>query len=389
MHCERTVRRRRQVDFLKGMDISSLPEVERFGGKFYDNGKEEDLLRILKAHGVNSIRVRVWNDPFSEKGEPYGGGGNTLPVSLALAERASLNGMSVLLDLHYSDAWTDPGKQVKPKAWEGLSFEEMLEKVGEFTEKCVSEFLRAGIDLTMVQVGNEITNGLLWPDGKTPNFKNIVRILRAGILGVKRAEQNAKDSGIIPRDRDAIRIMLHLDNGGRNDIYRNWFDSYFSEGGEDFDVIGLSFYPFWHGTLEDLRENLSDIAVRYGKDLIIAETSMGFTLEDYSSREGLDPKDRKGMAATKELADRVKFPMTPEGQKAYMEELVRIIRSVPGGRGKGYYYWEPAWLPVPGSEWATEAGIAYMKEKGPGGNEWANLALFDYEGNALPALDVI
>ena len=377
------------MDFLKGMDISSLPEVERLGGKFYDCGREDDLLHILKAHGVNSIRVRIWNDPFSETGESYGGGGNTLPVSLALAKRATDNGMSVLLDLHYSDAWTDPGKQVKPKAWESLSFEEMLPEVGKFTEKCVSEFLLAGIDLTMVQVGNEITNGLLWPDGKTPNVKNIVRILRAGIGGVKKAERNAKDSGIIQKDRAAIRIMLHLDNGGRNDLYRNSFDSYFAEGGEDFDVIGLSFYPFWHGTLTDLRENLNDIAVRYGKDLIVVETSMGFTLEDYSGREGLEPKDRKGMAATQELAARVGFPMTPEGQKEYMEELVRIIRDVPDGHGKGYYYWEPAWLPVPGSGWATEAGIAYMKEKGPGGNEWANLALFDYEGNALPALDVM
>ena len=370
------------------MDISSLPEVERLGGKFYDGGNEKDLLLILKAHGVNSIRVRVWNDPFSETGEPYGGGGNTLPVSLALAKRASDIGMSVLLDLHYSDAWTDPGKQVKPKAWEGLSFEGLLSAVGDFTERCVSEFFRAGIKLTIVQVGNEITNGLLWPDGQVPNFKNIVKILRAGSDGVKKAERDAKNSGILKKDRDAVRIMLHLDNGGNNELYRGWFDRYFAEGGEDFDVIGLSFYPFWHGTLADLRDNLYDLAARYGKDLIVAETSMGFTLEDYSSRERLAPQDRKGMAATKELASGVAFPMTPEGQKEYMEGLVRIIRSVPDGRGVGYYYWEPAWLPVPGSGWATDAGIAYMKEKGPGGNEWANLALFDYGGNALPALDV-
>ena len=184
--------------------------------------------------------------------------------------------------------------------------------------------------------------------------------------------------------------MIHLDNGGNNALYREWFDQYINVNkGADFDIIGLSYYPFWHGTLDDLANNMNDIAVRFGKELVIAEVSMGHTTEDYASYEKLAPEDRKGMATKPALCEKVPFAMTKEGQSDFMAALLETIEKVPEKKGRGFFYWEPAWIPLPGSGWATDEALAYIKEKGPCGNEWANQALFDYDGNALPALQII
>lgn len=182
--------------------------------------------------------------------------------------------------------------------------------------------------------------------------------------------------------------MIHLDNGGNNELYRRWFDNYIKRG-EDFDIIGLSYYPFWHGTLDDLSANMADIAKRYGKELIVAEVSMGFTMEDYKDYEKLDDKERKGMATRQELVDKIEYPMTKEGQAGFMKDLLDRICKVPGGLGAGFFYWEPGWIPVQGSGWATKESLEYIKDPGPCGNEWANQALFDYNGNVLPALKLI
>ena len=183
-----------------------------------------------------------------------------------------------------------------------------------------------------------------------------------------------------------IPIMIHLDNGGFNEMYVEWFDE-FTKRAEPFDIIGLSYYPFWHGTMEQLEFNMRDMARRYGKKLVVAETSMGFTMEDYRDREGKPLDQLKGMATKPELVEKLNYPMTKEGQASFMKDLMKLIADIPGG--EGFYYWEPSWIPVPGCGWATEAALAYTGEKGPGGNEWANQALFDYGGNALPALAVI
>lgn len=183
-----------------------------------------------------------------------------------------------------------------------------------------------------------------------------------------------------------IPIMIHLDNGGFNEMYVEWFDE-FTKRAEPFDIIGLSYYPFWHGTMEQLEFNMRDMARRYGKKLVVAETSMGFTMEDYRDREGKPLDQLKGMATKPELVEKLNYPMTKEGQASFMKDLMELIADIPGG--EGFYYWEPSWIPVPGCGWTTEAALAYTGEKGPGGNEWANQALFDYDGNALPALAVI
>lgn len=363
-------------EFIKGMDLSTLMEVEQCGGKFYDRGKPGDAIAILKGYGMNLVRLRLWNDPYGEDGTPYGAGTNDLPKTIAMAERLRTAGVDWMLDFHYSDFWADPGKQTIPKAWQGMGPQALEQAVYEYTLSVLGTLRARDCLPRMVAVGNELSNGLLWPYGKTPDFEKIARFLNAGIRAVREGAPGAE-------------IMLHLDNGGSNRLYRTWFDSYFAQGGLDFDCIGLSYYPFWHGTLEDLRQNMNDLALRYHKDMIVAEVSMGFTMEDYAEYEQLEPERRKGMATKPSLAEKVPYPMTPEGQSRFLLDLMNLIRAVPENRGKGFVYWEPAWIPVPGCGWANEAALAYTGEQGPGGNEWANQALFDYQGNALPGLNVI
>ncbi len=363
-------------NWYKGMDLSTLEEVEACGGVFYDNGVPGDPVEILKSYGMNLVRLRLWMDPYSPEGEPYGAGTNDLAATIRLARRMQKAGLPWLLDIHYSDFWADPGKQILPKAWRGFDAVQLTQAVYDYTTQVLRTLRRENLTPAIVAVGNEITNGILWPLGRTPKFINLVKFLNSGIRAVRETCPEA-------------RVMLHLDNGGNNPLYRMWFDTYFALGGSDFDLMGLSYYPFWHGSLEQLRENMNDMAVRYGKELVVAEVSMGFTLEDYAAYEKLRPEERKGMATKPELAAKVPYPMTPAGQSSFMQAVMDAIRDVPEGKGRGFIYWEPAWIPVPGSGWANEAALAYTGETGPGGNEWANQALFDYDGNTLPALKTI
>lgn len=374
---------------IKGMDVSTLLQQERCNAKYFDGNGPEDVFDIFKRHGVNSIRLRLWNNPYDENGNPYGAGTNDFDTTAILAKRAKEHGMTWLLDFHYSDFWADPGKQNVPKAWKDKPSETLPVLVCEYTKDVLHRLKEMGIAPDMVQVGNEITNGCLWPYGNRhegrpedlregENYFNpdLTKILNAGIRAVREILPDAE-------------VMLHLDNGGNNTLYKEWFEGYFKTGGEDFDIIGLSYYPFWHGNFAALEKNMNDIAVRFKKDLIVAEVSTGFTMEDYAEYEKLGPDERKGYATKPELTANLDYPMTKDGQKEFMKKLVNIIEKTPNGRGKGYYYWEPAWIPVHGCGWATEAALLYTKEKGPCGNEWANQALFDYDGNTLPALKAL
>ena len=361
--------------FVKGMDLSTLLEMERCGAKYFDQGKEMDILDIMKSYDVDTIRLRLWNDPKSETGEPYGAGNNDLAETLAIGKRVSDAGFGVLLNFHYSDFWADPGKQFKPKAWSSYGVEELEKAVYDFTKESLTAVLDAGVNVTMIQVGNELSNGLLWPEGKMPNYDNIAKFVSAGIRACREIKAD-------------IPLMIHLDNGGKNELYRDWFDHYV-ERGEDFDYIGLSYYPFWHGSLQSLEDNMNDIAVRYGKELIVAEVSMGYTMEDYKSYEKLEDSERKGYATRQKLVDKIEYPMTVQGQVDFTKDFLNRVAHVADDKGCGFFWWEPAWIPVPGSGWATPASLKYMNDPGPCGNEWANQALFDYKGNALPTLEVI
>lgn len=355
--------------FIKGADLSTLLEMERCGAKYYDNGQEMDVLDIIKNYGIDTIRIRVWNDPKSESGEPYGAGNNDLDESIAIGKKVTEAGFGVLWNFHYSDFWADPGKQIKPKAWKDYSVEELEKAVYEYTFESLTKALDAGVNITMIQVGNELSNGLLWPEGKVPNYDNIAKFVSAGIRACRKVNP-------------CIPLIIHLDNGGNNELYRRWFDNYIDRG-EDFDYIGLSYYPFWHGSLKQLENNMNDIALRYGKDLIVTEVSMGFTMEDYKDYEKLEDSERKGYATRKELVEKIEYPMTKQGQRDFLADFLNRVGHVAGNHGIGFFWWEPAWIPVPGSAWATPASLAYMNDPGPCGNEWANQALFDYDGNAL------
>ena len=385
------------MKFVKGMDLSTLLELEKCGAKYYDGGQEMDILDIMKKYDVDTIRIRLWNDPWSESGESYGAGENDLKTSLEIAKRVTAAGFGVLLNFHYSDFWADPGKQFKPKAWASYGVEELEQAVYDFTLETMETFLGQGVNITMVQVGNELSNGLLWPEGKVPNYDNIARFVNAGIRAVRKAdadyqkrvqEKEAKALGVRGQKLDKIPVMIHLDNGGKNELYREWFDN-FTRRGEDFEIIGLSYYPFWHGTLQMLEDNMNDIAERYGKDLIVAEVSMGYTMEDYKDYEKLSDEERKGYATRPALVEKIEYPMTVQGQYDFMEDFLQRISHIYGNQGRGYFYWEPAWIPVPGSGWATPASLKYIEDPGPCGNEWANQALFDYKGNALPTWKLI
>lgn len=372
---------------IKGMDISTLIEEEQCGAKFYDGGDAEDLFVILKRHGVNSVRLRLWNDPYSEDGKPYGAGTCDLAKTVLLAKRAKEHGMSWLLDFHYSDFWADPGKQIVPKAWKNLDADGLVNAVYEYTREVLKTCKKEGVAPEYVQVGNELTAGCLWPLGNRfygkpsecgdENYFNpiLTKILNAGIKAVREECPEAK-------------VMLHLDNGGNHQLYLDWFEGFMETGGADFDIIGLSYYPFWHGTFKMLSDNMNDIAVRYQKDLVIDEVSSAFTMEDYAEYEGLAPSERMGYATKPSLVEKVEYPPTIDGQLEFMRRVVETLKDVPDNRGMGYYYWEPAWIPVPGCGWATPEALAFTGEKGVGGNEWANQALFTYDGHALPALDV-
>jgi len=368
------------MEWIKGADVSSLLEVERCGGVFQDGGQPLDALEILKRYGINWVRLRLWNDPCDEAGNHYGGGDCDLSAVLALAARAKRAGMKWLLDVQYSDFWTDPGCQPLPKSWKGLDEQGLESAVYRYTRDVMCACRAAGVAPDMVQVGNELTSGLLWPTGKLwlegqPQWGNAVRYLSAGVRAVREEAPGAM-------------VMIHLDNGGKNLMYREWFDHYFGLGG-DCDVIGLSFYPCWHGRMSDLAANMNDLSLRYHKDMVVVEAGTAFTSASYAAYEGLDESCRRGPTAGESMADQLEYPMTVEGQIAYIRDLADVIRKVPEHRGKGFFWWEPAWIPVPGSGWAKEPGWSYAGKPGPEGNEWANQTLFDFEGNALPTLAAI
>ena len=363
-----------EYSFLYGMDVSSLLSLEHQGAHFYDqSGSEKELLVILKEAGVESIRLRLWVDPKTIDGKPYAGGDNDLDSTLTLAKRAYSLGFSIVLDLHYSDFWADPGKQTMPKAWANLSFSELVRIVYLYTNAVLLRFDEAKIPLAYIQVGNEITNGMLWPQGMLydtegklipGSHERLSALLNAGIKAV--------------RERSPLsRVIIHLDRGGDAKLYKEFFAAMYPLL-SPFDVIGLSYYPYWHGTLSDLSANVNFLKAHYAEDIMIMETSYAF---DGEASHG-------PFVVTKDKTPCVNGfpPYTKEGQAQYLAMLLAFVRDY---EVDGLFYWEPAWIPLPGDSWATREAMVYMNENEKTvGNEWANQALFDYTGHALPALYV-
>ncbi|HDN9015799.1 TPA: arabinogalactan endo-beta-1,4-galactanase [Aeromonas salmonicida] len=357
------------ADFIKGADLSMLAEVEKHGGKFFDeHGNPQDAMAILKENGFNYIRLRLWVDPKDADGKPYGGGNNDLATTIELAKRAKANGMKFLLDYHYSDFWTDPARQNKPKAWASMNIDQLTEAVYQHTKTTMDAFAKAGVLPDMVQVGNEINGGMLWPEGKSwgqngGEFDRLAGLLNAGIKAVK-------------EHGEQIKIMLHLAEGTKNDTFIWWFDE-ITKRKVPFDIIGLSYYIYWNGPMNALQYNMDDISKRYDKDLIVVEAAYGYTTANCDNAEN---------NFTSKEADDAGYPATVQGQANYLHDLLQVVTKVPEGRGKGVFYWEPAWLPTQGATWATKAGMKYNSDDWKEGNARENQSLFDCQGKVLPSI---
>jgi arabinogalactan endo-1,4-beta-galactosidase len=314
------------AEYAVGADLSFLKQAEDGGKIFKDNGEPKPGLAIFKDHGYNWIRLRLFHTPTELP--------NNLEYTIALAQAAKKLGFHFLLDYHYSDTWADPGKQFAPKAWEGMTHPQVVKAVFEYTKQTIAAFRDAGVLPDMVQIGNEIINGMIWPDGRLPgNWDNFADLVKAGIAGVDAGQ------GEDPRPR----IMIHIDRGGDKIRTKGFFDKLNSYH-VNYDVIGQSYYPWWHGSLNDLRENMTFMAKEYKKDIIVVEAAYNWMPAEYKKKPG-------------------PFPETPEGQKQFLEEVNRVVQETPDGLGKGVFWWEPA-------------------VTGPLGSR----AFFDEKGNALPVI---
>jgi beta-galactosidase len=242
-----------------GADISFLPQLEKNGLKFFDKGVQKDPLQILRDHGFNYIRLRIFNNPENKDGYAPGEGWCNLENTLAMAKRIKGQGMKILLDFHYSDTWADPQKQFKPESWKGLEFDQIEIALRKYTADVIQALVKQGTTPDMVQIGNEINHGMVWPDGHMSHPDQLAALIRAGTEGVK---------SIDPK----IEIMIHVALGGQYDETVLWLDQMMARGCK-FDVLGLSFYPKWHGTLADLRNNLSKLVQRYPQPICIVEYS--------------------------------------------------------------------------------------------------------------------
>lgn len=350
------------TDFIKGADVSIMPELERNGTKFYDNGIEQDGLTILKNHGVNWIRVRIWNNPYVVGPEGVGGGNTDEAKAIEMAKRAKALGMKVLVDFHYSDFWVDPGQQKKPDAWKNDSGDKLVDDVYAYTAKVMQDFNAQGVTPDMVQVGNELNNGMLWPEAQltedNPNgYKFLAKLLNAGLQAV---HDNDKDN--------KVKTMIHLAGVDVN-LYHTFFDNLIVKNKvNDFDIIGMSFYPFWHGTMDDLKNTMNDVSAKYNKDVIAVETAFGYTLEDADFE-----KNNFGTNEEK-VGD---YKATVQGQATGLRDVMATVASVNDNRGLGIFYWAPDWVINEKVGWKSNGG----------GNGWDNLTLFDTKGNALESMD--
>ncbi|HAS1024714.1 glycoside hydrolase family 53 protein [Enterobacter cloacae] len=362
------------ADFIKGADISTLLEAEQHGAKFYNqNGQQQDAIAILKANGVNYVRLRLWVDPQDASGKTFGGGSNNLENTIALAKRVKAQGLKLLLDFHYSDFWTDPGKQFKPKAWEKMDYPQLKTAIHDYTRDTIARFKQEGVLPDMVQIGNEINGGMLWPEGKSwgqggGEFDRLAGLLNAAISGLK---ENLTGG-------EQVKIMLHLAEGTKNDTFRWWFDE-IAKRDVPFDIIGLSMYTYWNGPISALKANMDDISKRYNKDVIVVEAAYGYTLDNCDNAENsFQAKEEKDGG----------YPGTVQGQYDFIHDLMQSVIDVPDHRGKGIFYWEPTWIAVPGTTWATKAGMKYIHDEWKEGNARENQALFDCQGKVLPSITV-
>ncbi|MEP6747377.1 MAG: glycosyl hydrolase 53 family protein [Bacteroidota bacterium] len=302
--------------FARGADISWLPQMEATGFKFYnDSGQQQDCMRILKDHGINTVRLRTWVNPSDNKASGHCSKAETV----AMAKRAQQFGMRVMIDFHYSDSWADPGKQKKPKAWEGHPFPQLLQDVFDYTLDVMTVLKDNGITPEWVQVGNETAGGMIYPEGSTGHWDSLSQLINKGYAAVKKVSP-------------ATKVILHVDQGNNNARFRKWFDSATVHHAK-YDVIGLSYYPYWLTgkpdytlSIDDLGNNLNDIAARYGKEVMVVEVGG----EDTKIQNTCD----------------------------MLRAVINKVKIVPGRKGLGVLYWEPegaaSWSHYTLSAWGND-----------------------------------
>ena len=364
-------------DFILGMDVSSLIAEEQSGVRYYDfDGQERDLLEILAENGVTHIRVRVWNDPYDEKGRGFGGGNCDIEKALEIGQRATKAGMKLIVDFHYSDFWADPGKQKAPRAWADMDVETKADALYEYTKESLQKLKDGGVDIAMVQVGNE-TNGALCGEDR---WSNIQLLMKAGSRAIREVCPEAL-------------VAVHFANPERSGSYANYAE-YLDYYEVDYDVFASSYYSFWHGTRENLARVLGDIHQLYGKKVMVMETSWPYTSED-SDFSGNNVGDGSGL--------QLDYPFTVQAQANSVRDVADTVAHIPGGIG--LCYWEGAWISVGtesweqnsalweqfGSGWASSYAAAYDPDdagKYYGGCSWDNQTFFDPTGHPLESLRV-
>lgn len=361
-----------------GIDVSTYLEEIEHGAKYFDGAKEINPLDLFRVNGVDLMRIRVWVNPKSERGEPYLAGNCDLSNFISLANIAREKGYGIMLDLHYSDFWCDPAKQIIPKSWRGLNLDGLIKTVGDYTRGVLTEIKKKGINLSYIQVGNEITNGILWPfgklidngDGARSNYESLIALIKSGAAACREVMPEAK-------------LVLHLERSYDTAVYNEFFGK-MQQADVDFDAIGFSYYPYWHGTFSQFFANVENCK-KFKKELLVAELGYAFTVEDYlkvghgAAQLVVSEDNLSSLPFKKE------FPFTPEGQAKFTEKFLEGCKE----HGiSAVFWWEPLWIPGDGICWASEAGQEYIGETGkPTRNEWANQCLFDYDGKKLPAFD--
>jgi len=340
---------------VRGADISTALLEEAAGNGLSSDGTPQPIERILAGAGANYVRLRLWVDP------PPGYADEE--TALELARRAKAAGMKIYLDLHYSDTWAEPQQQEIPRAWRGLDLEALSAQVSDYTRQVVADFARAGTPVDMIQIGNEISSGILWPLGKLDadsprgGWEGFLTLLGAGVAGA----QAGNPAG------HQLSIALHIARIDEPDATHEFFNQVLNAGIR-FDVISLTYYQFWSGPLSSLLSSMNDLSSRYGKNILVAETAYPWTMK--GDRDELELNRRR------QLPDADTFPPSPTGQAKYFAALRDVIAQIPEGRGIGFFAFEPGWLPGVGSLPDTSAA------------PFANLTMFDYDGKALPSIKV-
>jgi arabinogalactan endo-1,4-beta-galactosidase len=337
------------TDFMAGADMSLLSFFESRGVAYKDNGQTQDALAILKNHGVNCIRLRLFTSSAAQAtADPYNYT-NNLACAVPLAVRVKNAGLKLLLDFHYSDTWADPSHQAVPNAWTNLTFAQLVQQMRAYNSNCIEAFQAAGAAPDFAQVGNEITGGMLWPNGAVPGtnatvqWSQLAQLMNAAIQGIRDAAGS-----------NMPQIVVHIDRGGDWNTTKWFFDNLIQTQHVQFDIIGQSYYPFWHGSLGDLANCLTNAALRYGKPVVVAETAFPWTNTYWTTNI-------------------CGFAGDTNGQAQFTVALVQAVKSVPQNLGAGIFWW----------------GAEYQKVNGVNEAGFNTASFFNNRGNLLPAADVL